>query len=173
MAKTVNAVNAKRGKVELVFDAALVAALASLTTAETIDISSIVKNISGGDLTRAVEKEYVIGDDEAIDDYDSKLVYSNLVIILLYTNGKDSLGTDTVDIGTILDEVAVYTTTDLTLPVIWSVAGGAVGDEERATGASDTRIVGLTPPVGGVDSSGKVQRTLTLSVNSITPATVS
>lgn len=173
MAKTVNATGAKRAKVELVFNAALVAALASLTTAETIDISSIVKGISGGDLTRTVEKEYVIGDSAAIETYDPQLQYADLVITFLYTNGKDELGTDDIDIGAVLDEAAVYVGSNLSLQVIWSMAGGAVGDEERITGADDTRIVGLTPPVGGVDTNGKIQRTLTLSIQSVTKATVS
>ncbi len=173
MAKTANATGAKRAKVELVINAAAVTALASLTTAETIDISSIVKSISGGDLTRTVEKEYVIGDSAAIETYDPQLIYSDLVIVFLYTNGKDELGADDIDIGAILDELAVYVGGDLSLPVIWSMAGGNVGDEERQTGASDTRIVGLTQPQGGVDTTGKVQRTLTLSVQSVTKATVS
>lgn len=173
MAKTANATGAKRAKVELTINAAAVTALASLTTAETIDISSIVKSISGGDLTRVVEKEYVIGDSAAIETYDPQLVYSDLVIVFLYTNGKDSLGTDTLDIGDVLDEIATYVNSSLSLPVIWSMAGGAVGDEERLTGANDTRIVGLTQPQGGVDTAGKVQRTLTLSVQSVTKATVS
>lgn len=173
MAKTANATGAKRAKVELTINAAAVAALASLTTAETIDISSVVKSISGGDLSRVVEKEYVIGDSDAIETYDPQLVYSDVVIVFLYTNGKDEVGTDDIDIGTILDEMAATTSTNLSLPVIWSMAGGAVGDEERISGADDTRIVGLTQPQGGVDTAGKVQRTLTLSVQSVTPATVS
>lgn len=173
MSKTANATGAKRAKVELTINAAAVTALASLTTAETIDISSIVKSISGGDLTRVVEKEYVIGDSAAIETYDPQLIYSDLVIVFLYTNGKDSLGTDTLDIGDVLDEIATYVNSSLSLPVIWSMAGGAVGDEERLTGANDTRIVGLTQPQGGVDTAGKVQRTLTLSVQSVTKATVS
>lgn len=173
MTKTANATGGKRAKLEIVISAAMVSALAMLTTAETIDLSSIVKNISGGELTRALEKEFVIGDDEAIEDYGTKLTYSNLVITFLYTNGKDQLGTDGIDPGALLDALARYTGGDLSPQTIWSMAGGAVGDEELSTGANDTRIVGLTPPVGGVDTTGKIQRTLALSVNSLTPATVS
>ena len=172
MAKTANATGAKRAKVELVVSSAMVTALASLTTAESIDISSIVKSISGGDLTRGVEKEYVVGDSAAIETYDPQLIYSDMVIVFLYTNGKDTLGTDTIDVGEILDELAVYTTSNLSPQIVWSMAGGAVGDEERLTGATDTRIVGLTQPQGGVDTTGKVQRTLTLSVQTVTKATI-
>lgn len=173
MAKTANAVNAKRTKVELVVTAAMVTALASLTTAETIDISSVVKSISGGDLARVVNKEYVTGDATPILDYDTDKQYSDIVLNFLFTNGLDELGTDTIDIGTILDELAAYVASDLSLQIVWSVAGGNSGDEERLSSATETFIVGLTQPVGGVDGTGKVQRTLTLSTSSVTKATVS
>ena len=173
MTKTANAVNAKRTKVELVITAAMVTALASLTTAETIDISSVVKSISGGDLTRVVNKEFVTGDASPILDYDTDKQYSDIVVVFLFTNGGDALGTDTIDIGTILDELAAYVASGLSLQIIWSVAGGNSGDEERLSSATETFIVGLTQPVGGVDSTGKVQRTLTLSTSEVTKATVS
>lgn len=173
MAKTANAVNAKRTKIELVINAAWVAALASLSTAETVDFSSVTKSISGGELTRETQKEYVTGDAAPIIDQDTDLVYSDIVITFLYTNGKDTVGSDNIDVGAVLDEMAVYVASQIPLPVIWSVAGGAVGDEERISDASETYIKGLTPPVGGVDSTGKVQRTLTLGTSSILPATVS
>jgi len=172
MAKTANATHGKRTKVEAVMTAALVAALASLTTAETIDWSSVVKSISGGELTRTVEKEYVTGDDTPILSYDTNIQYSDIVIVFLYTNGKDTIGTDLIDFGEFLDDLAVVTSSDLSLPIIWSVAGGAIGDEERLSSATETFVVGLTAPVGGVGDNAKVQRTLTLSTSQVTKATV-
>ena len=173
MAKTPNAVNSKRTKVELVISAAMVTALASLTTAESIDISQVVKTIAGGDLTRVVDKEYVTGDSSAILSYDTDIQYSDIVLNFLFTNGGDELGTDDLDIGELLDELAVYIDSDLSLQIVWSVAGGAVGDEERLSSATETFIIGLTPPVGGVGDNAKVQRTLTLSTSQVTAATVS
>lgn len=173
MTKTAFGVNGKRTKVELVVTAAMVTALASLTTAETIDISQIVKSISGGDLTRVVNKEYVTGDAAAILDYDTDKQYSDIVLVFLHTNGEEVMGTDTIDIGAVLDELADYIASNLSLQIIWSVAGGGSGDEERLSSATETFIVGLTQPVGGVDTAGKVQRTLTLSTSAVTKATVS
>ena len=172
MPKTAQAVNAKRTKIEIVVSAEMVAALASLTTVETIDMSSIAKSISGGGQTRVVNKEYVTGDATPILDYDTNVDEGDLVINMLHTNGKETLGTDNLDIPAILNEIINHTAVDLSVQFIWSVAGGAVGDEERLTHPTETYLIGLTDPVGGVDDSAKVQQSLTLSTSAVTLATV-
>ncbi len=172
MTKTANAVSPRRTKVELVISAAMVTALASLTTAETIDISSIAKNVGGGGIKRPVTKEWVTGDDEAIGDYETRIDREAINVSFLYTNGKDQLGTDLLDIPAILREIAEYTVSDLSPQIVYSLAGGNVGDESFTTHATETRLTDLTDPVGGVDTSGKVQQTATFFSPSLTPATV-
>lgn len=172
MTKTVNAISPRRGKLEMIISSAIVTAT-SLTTAQTVDISSVVKAVEGGGLTRTINKEWVIGDDEAISDYDTRLERGDLTIAFLYTNGQEELGTDDFDLYSVLKEIAEHTADDLSLQFIWSPAGGAIGDEEFTTDADQSFIVGLTDPVGGVDTNGKMQVTLTLSSPTLTASVVS
>lgn len=162
MAKTANAISPRRGKLEMVISAAMVTAT-SLTTAETVDLSSVVKAVEGGGLTRAINKEYVIGDDTPISDYDTRLERGDLQIVFLYTNGLEEFGTDDFDLYSVLKEIAEYTAEDLSVQFIWSPAGGAVGDEEFTTDAAESFITSLSDPVGGVDTGGKLQVTVGLS----------
>lgn len=172
MAKTANAVSSRKVKVELVISPAMVTALASLTTAESIDISQIVKAVGGGGIKRPVTKEWVSGDDEPLADYETRIERGDITVSFLYTNGKDQLGTDLLDIPAILREIAEYTASDLSPQIIYSLAGGNVGDEEFTTHATETRLTDLTDPVGGVDTGGKVQQTATFFSPALTPATV-
>ena len=161
MAKTENASGSKRFKCELVISNAMVTALTMLSTAETIDISSITKAVGGGNVKRAVEKEYVSGDKDPILTHDNQIVIDPYTISFLYTNGKDTLGTDGIDIGELLDTIIEHDG-ELSPQFIISMAGGNVGDEERLSDPNSTRIAELTPPVGGVDTGGKIQRTVTV-----------
>ncbi len=175
MAKTDKAISPRRGKLEMVVSAAMFAAFPEFGQAETVDLSKMVKGISGGGLQRAVNREYVIGDDTPISDYDKRIERGDLVISFLYTNGKELLGshaTNKWDLYTMLKKVAEYTAGDLSVVFIWSPAGGAVGDEEFSTDANQSFIKGLTDPVGGTETNGKLQVSATLDSPTLTPATV-
>ncbi len=172
MTKTMNASGSKRFKCEFVVSAAMVTALpGTFTTAETIDISSITKAVSGGSVKRTVEKEYVSGDPLPIATYDNQVTIDPYVISLLWTNGKDTLGTDGLDFGVAMEAVMGYEG-QLSPQFIISMAGGNVGDEEQISSATETFISEFTPPVGGVATGGKIQRTLTVDSPSWTTATV-
>lgn len=171
MAQTAQAISPRNGKLELVVSAAIVSALSNIT-AESIDISSIVKNISGGEISREVEKEFVIGDSTPITTYDTRIDYGDFTITFLYTNDKETLGTDNLDIYTFLKDVMEHTAADLSLQFIWSPAGGAVGDEELLSSATQSFIKNLTAPVGGEDTTGKLQCSVTIGANTWTKATV-
>ena len=174
MAKTANSVNPKRAKVELVITDEIVAALAGLTTPETIDISSIVTNVGGGEgAARSIEEQFVVGDDSPILDYNTQLNATEFTIEFLYTNGKDQLGTDLIDIYTdVLFPLLRYTAEDLPLQLIYSLDGGDVGDDEILTSATETFLMSAPAPVGGVDTGGKVKLTATLKTPDFTIATV-
>lgn len=172
MTKTIYAVGPRKGKLEMVVSAAMVAALASLSTAENIDLSSVAKSVGGGGLTRAVNKEYVMGDDEAISDYDTRMERGPFQINFLYTNGEEQLGTDDLDPYTILKELAEYTGSDLSVQFIFSPAGGNIGDEQFTTDLNQSFITALDDPVGGADSNGKIAISMSVDSPSYTASTV-
>ncbi len=175
MSKTANAISPRRGKLELVVTAAMLTAVPEFGQAETVDISSVVKGVSGGGLSRAVNREYVIGDDTPISDYDTRIERGDLQIAFLYTNDKEQFGAHATlkwDLYSVLKKVAEYTAADLSVQFIWSPAGGATGDEEWSTDANASFIKGLTDPVGGTETNGKIQTTVTLDSPTLTPATV-
>ncbi len=171
MAKTANAEGGKRFKCELVVSAAMVAALAMLNTAESIDISSITKAVSGGEVARPVEKEWVSGDKDPLLSHDNQVVVAPYLLSFLWTNGKDTLGTDLIDIGVLLEAIINHDA-EISPQFIISMAGGNVGDEERLSSATETRLAALSDPVGGVDTGGKIQRSVTIESPSWTVATV-
>lgn len=172
MAKTTQGISPRKAKLEMVVSAAMVTAIAALSTAETVDLSSCIKGTDGGGLTRVVEKEWVIGDDEAITTYDTRLTRGDLNVVGLYTNGKETLGTDTFDLYSVLKSLAEYTASDLSVQFIWSPAGGAVGDAEYTTDATESFIASLSDPVGGVETTGKQQFTMAISSPSLAESTV-
>jgi hypothetical protein len=171
MTKTAFSISPRRRKVEITLSAAAVAALASLTTAESIDISSIVKNVSAGEISRTVNREYVTGDNEAIIDLDTRIERGPVVITCLYTNGKEVLGTDDLDPYDVIKEFAEYDG-ELSLPVIDSPAGGNSGDQEFASGAADSFVSNVSALEGGADTDGRVQFSFRVDSSSWTPATV-
>jgi hypothetical protein len=172
MAKTTQAVGGKRFKVEIVITAALVAAFTELDTEETIDISSVTKAIAGGAKSRPVNKEWVSGDDDPIQEQDNQITTAPITLTFLYTNGKESFGTDGFDFGWLLNSV-ISSSTPLSLPIIYSIPGGAIGDEEWASDAAATFVTEVGAVEGNVDTAGKVQRTCVFEPNTLTPATVS
>ncbi len=168
MGKTANAINPRKGKLEFVVSSALASAIAGLTTAETIDLTSIFKGATGGDLSRDLNKEYVAGDDEPLIDYGTRLVFSPYVFSFVFTNGAEQLGTDNLDFWSIMKEILEYTGGDASPQFIYSPAGGATGDMEYTTDPTDTRLTNLSAPVGGVSDQNKVQCTLTVDTPSVT-----
>ena len=174
MAKTTHALNPGRAKVEIGITTEMVAAFAGLTTVETIDISSIVTNIGGSlGVVREVADQYVVGDDTPIIDISTKIPRSDLTIEFLWTDGKDTLGTDLLDIYTdVLLPLSKYTDAALPLPVTYSLSGGDVGDNEVITSTTETFLTNLPAPVGGVDTGGLVTVTATLTVSDYAMATV-
>ncbi|MCA9921549.1 MAG: hypothetical protein KC419_08140 [Anaerolineales bacterium] len=171
MAKTAQAVGGKRFKFEISITAELVAALAYLTTVETVDISSITKAYEGGAKKRPVNKEWVSGDKDPISEQDDQVTVDPATLSFLYTNGKETLGTDGFDFGKLLNDV-IMSDGALSLPYIVSVAGGNTGDEEWASDTTQTFVTEVANPAGSVDTAGKVQRTCIFDSSTLTPATV-
>lgn len=174
MSKTAVSVKSNRAKVEIEITAAMVVAIAGLTTAEVIDISSVVANITGGGgATRAVEEEYVVGSDSPILDYSTMIPSTELGIEFLYTEGKETLGTDGLDLYTdILRPIQQHTASDLPVPITYSLGGGDIGDEQIATSPTETFITDLPAPVGGVGTSGRVKLTASFKTPTLTLSTV-
>ena len=175
MTATPNSINPKRAKVEIGITTEMVAALPTLTTVETIDISSIVKNVSvPTDPERTVTEDFVVGDDNAIEDYDDHIGGYETAVDYLYTNGKDQLGTDQLDFHQdILDPLFKYTgSPPLSMPITVSLAGGNPGDSQWATSAARTRLKKAPPPVGGVDTGGKVRCSATFYTPTLDYATI-
>ncbi len=172
MPETQQAIIGEGFKVELVVSAAMVSALASLSTAETIDISPIVKVVGGGGLTRAVAKDYAFGGQAAVQAYSKHLVQGDMTFQIFYTNGQEALGTDNLDIYTILREILKYTTSNLSVQIVYSPAGGATGDMQYTSSAVSTFIAGLTDPNGDAAAAGFIMTTLTMSTPDLTEAVV-
>ncbi|PJF23617.1 MAG: hypothetical protein CUN56_00190 [Phototrophicales bacterium] len=174
--KTANAVSPRRPKVEIVITSAIKTALPSMfpTTVppETIDLSLIFKGNSGGGLTRTINREYVAGDDAPILDYDTRIEVGENTLTFLYTNGKETVGTDNVDPYDLFFNLIKYTAADLPLQVIVSPAGGNVGDQEFISDPNQTFIRSVSEPTVSVDASGKVQFTVTYWTSDVTTATV-
>jgi len=173
MPETQEAIIGEGFKIELKLTAAM-AALASmaLIAPETIDISSVVKVMGGGGLTRAVAKDFAFGGQAAVQAYSKHLVQGDITFQCFYTNGQESFGTDTVDLYTFLRELAKYTTTDLPLQFVFSPAGGATGDMQYTSSATKSFITGLTDPIGDAAAAGFIMITFTMSTPDLTEAVV-
>lgn len=159
MAKTANSSNARRTKMELAVSTAMAAALAGLTTAEDIDISSIHVEITQGQVSqREIDETYVTGDLTAILTPDGVVSAEKYSITILWTQGKDTLGTDAIDIYSDLLLPVHLQGTAFPIQHKWSPAGGNVGDEQYVTSPTETYLLSCPKPVGGA-SSDKVKIT--------------
>ena len=158
-------------KVEITVTAAMVSALASLTTAEDIDISSIFVGPieQPQEISRDIEETNVSGDATPIT---SAGVTSarRFAFTILYTEGE-TLGTDNLDIYQDLLKPTMEASTALSMPITWSPDGGGSGDNQYTTSATETFITSLSDPVGGVTSE-KIQITFEVSTPDLTVATV-
>jgi hypothetical protein len=171
MAKTAQWGTMRFAKVEVSITAAAVAAIAGLTTSEWIDLSSVF----AGPLdqpqnpTRDKEETPVSGDAAPIlsvgPNSGREFAFS-----FLYTEGE-TLGTDNLDPYQDIFKAIMEDDAALSVPMRWSPAGGAGGDYQYSTSTTESFMVGLTDPIGGVDSS-KIMFTVTIATPDLTAATV-
>lgn len=171
MAKTANSVSPRRTKSELTIPAAVATALASVTTQETIDISSVVVDVQlGSEPERTITEQMVHGDDKAILELAKDITPATINITILYTKGKDALGTDELDVHSLFWEIFNHTASALSIPYTWSPTG-AVGDEEFSTDANETYVMKCPPPVGGTTNE-KIKVVISLRTPNITKAII-
>ena len=129
MAKTDDWLTLRFAKVEFEVTAAMVTALASLTTNEWIDISSIFAGPldQPQEISRDIEETPVSGDGTPITS-SGTLSARQFAFNILYTEGE-VLGTDNLDIyQDLLKPLMEYASGALSMPVRWSPNGGAGGD---------------------------------------------
>lgn len=172
MAKTDDWVTNRFVKVELDVTAAMVSALASLTTAEWIDISSIFAGPldQPQEITRDIEETPVSGDATPITSAGAASA-RRFAFSILYTEGE-VLGTDNLDIyQDVLKPCMEYSGTALSMPMRWSPAGGNSGDNQYTTSTTETFLTSLSDPVGGVTSE-KIMITFEISTPDLTTSTV-
>lgn len=172
MAKTTAWKTNRFVKVEVQITAGIVTAIAGLSTAEWIDISS---TFSGPidqpqEITRDIEETPVSGDATPITSAGSATA-RRFAFTALYTEGE-TLGTDNVDLyQDVLKPIMEYTGDALSMPMRWSPAGGGSGDNQYTTSTTETYITSLSDPVGGV-SSEKIMINWEISTPDLTTSTV-
>ena len=168
MAKTAYSTSARRTKMEVELTAAINTALTLgiATPPETLDISSIHVEIAQGQAaTREVDEQFVTGDLSPIITPDGVVSSEKYQVTILYTQGKDQVGTGNWDYySDILAPLHLLGTAN-PLQHKWSPAGGAVGDEQYVTSATETFLTSVPKPVGGA-SSEKIKITYEI----VTPA---
>lgn len=154
MAKTNNSISGRGAKVEIVVSATMVTALSTLTTAEDIDIGSICTAFEQAQVSqRDIDELFVFGSPtDPIVSQDEYIQGERYNVTIVYTQGKESLGTDTIDIYSDLLLPAFLNATPLSIQHKWSPAGGATGDEEYATSAAQTFVTSLPKPVPSTSS---------------------
>ncbi len=152
MARTDDWVTFRYAKVEVQVTSAMVTALASLTTAEWIDLSSIFAGPMDQPQapTKDVEETPVSGDANPIVSVGPASA-RQYTWNLLYTEGE-VLGTDNLDVYQDLFKAVIDYSGQLAVPFRWSPAGGASGDNSYATSTTGTFITSVSDPVGGVTS---------------------
>lgn len=170
MTVTAKAISGRTRSLKLNITAALVAAT-SLTTVEKMQINSVVKSTSGGHESSAVSREYVFGGATAIIDASDKVEVEPFVMTLLYTNGKETLGTDTKDPSTILKEI-FNLSPKIPLQIEDSPAGANSGDELFTSSLTESYITGIQHPESDAEGTNKVQLQVTIDPGSWTVSTV-
>ncbi len=168
MTKTTKAISIKRGYFHVDITAAIVAALSGLTTVEELDFSSVVEVVEQvQEAASEIAEDFVIGDDDPIVTMDASASAEKYKVTMFYTQGKETLGTDSVDPYTDVIRAIREHTSPLPVQFLWAV-GGNTGDEEEATSATDCYISSISKPVPAASGSGKVRVTF----NFTTPKTV-
>lgn len=159
MAKTTRSVSLKRGYFKVNLTAAINTALSLgiATPPEVLDLSSVVESLEqNAQAERILNEDFVIGDDDPIITPENTLSAEAYLCTMYYTQGKETLGSGTWDPYTEIIRAIHEHDTALPVQFDWSV-GGAVGDEEESTSATDCYITAISKPVVG--GSGKVRVT--------------
>jgi hypothetical protein len=155
MAKTTNATSARRTKIEVALTAAINTAL-SLgidPPPEDLDISSIHVGIEQSQISeREIDELFVTGDVTSIITPDAVVSAEKYDITVLYTQGKDTIGTGNWDYYSDILAPLHLLSGALPLQHKWSPAGGNVGDEQYVTDPDMTFIMSVPKPVGGATS---------------------
>ena len=171
MAKTNNSISARRTQLEVTANAALVAALTALTTAEDIDIGSITVEVAQAQVSeREISEDNVFGDITPIITPDGVVSGERYDVTILYTQGKDQVGTDLIDFYSDLLLPLHLLQDAISIPHKWSPAGGNTGDEQYVTDPDQTYLASLPKPVGG-NSSDKIKITYQIACPTV-PAPV-
>ena len=171
MAKTSAWVSFRFAKVEVSVTAAMVTAIAALSTAEWIDLSSIFSGPldEPQNVTRDKEETPVSGDALPIISVGPASA-RELAFTFLYTEGE-TLGSDNLGPYTDIFKNSIEDATALSVPFRFSPATGASGDLLYTTHATESFMVALTDPVGGIDSS-KIMFTVTIVTPDLTVSTI-
>lgn len=166
MAKTNNSVFGTKGYLKVEVTAAMVSALASLTTAEVIDISPIVESIEQtSEEESEIAADHALGDNDPILDVNPNRGVESYQITLFHTRGLEALGTDLIDPYEDIFRAIRENDPTLSVPITWSM-GGESGDTEEASSSTETFITGIGKPVS---ADGKVRVTVSFT----TPPTTS
>lgn len=164
MTKTTNSTSARRTKIEAVITAAIDTALSlsATTPPEDLDFSSIHVGIEQGQVSeREIDELFVTGDVTSIITADGVVSAEKYNITILYTQGKDTIGTGSWDFYSDILAPLHLLGTALPFQHRWSPAGGNVGDEEYFTDPDMTFIMSCPKPVGGA-SSEKIKLTYSI-----------
>ena len=163
MARTDDWTTMRFVKVEVQVTAAMVTALASLTTAEWVDLSSCFPGPidQPQNPTRDVEETPVSGDASPIVSVGPNSA-RQFAFTLLYTEGE-VLGTDNLDPYQDIFKPVMEDDEALVMPMRWTPQ--ASGDV-YTTSATGTYMIGLTDPVGGVTSE-KIMFTATITTETL------
>jgi hypothetical protein len=151
-------------KVEVQVTAAMVTALASLSTAEWVDLSSVFSGPvdQPQNPTRDVEETPVSGDASPIVSVGPNSA-RQFAFTMLYTEGE-VLGSDNLDPYQDLFKPVMEDDAALVMPMRWTPAGS--GGDIYTTSATGTFMIGLTDPVGGVTSE-KIMFTVTITTETL------
>lgn len=171
MAKTTAWATARFNKVEVQVTSAIVTAIAGLSTAEWIDLSSIFAGPldQPQEPTRDAEETPVSGDATPIVSVGPNSA-RQFTFNFLYTEGE-TLGTDNIDPYQDLFKPVMEYTSALSIPFRWSPKGGNSGDNRYATSTTETFMLSLSDPVGGV-TSNKIMFAVTIITPDLTTSTV-
>lgn len=171
MAKTSLWGTMRFAKVEVSITTATAAAIAGLTTVEWIDLSSIFSGPldQPQNPTRDKEETPVSGDAAPILSVGPNSG-REFAFTFLYTEGE-TLGTDNLDPYQEIFKAIMEDASALIVPMRWSPGGGVGGDNLYTTSLTESYIVGLTDPIGGVDSS-KIMFTVTIATPTLTVSTI-
>ena len=173
MSKTTLSISGRRFKLEVVLTQAILEEVLGVTapaTPATIDISSIAVSIEENQaVSRELITDYVFGSIEPIIDVDDVIAAQTYTVTIMYTQGKEQFGTGNWDFHRDILQKLVLERPALTFPHIWSPAGGAVGDEEFLTDATETYLMMVGKPVSS-SSGEKIKVTYQIAATGVTSA---